>query len=94
MCDGWLKDPAILKRINVHCVSVFQICFYFSVPYFPLHLFAAFVTQMSVYDYIYMNMVSMIVMNVFVNVCAGFHQITLIKDNDDTVLLMIVCPFV
>lgn len=31
---------------------------------------------------------------VCVNVCAGFRQITLIKDTDDTVLLMIVCPFV
>lgn len=41
-----------------------------------------------------MNTVTMIVMNVCVNVCAGFRQITLIKDTDDTVLLMIVCPFV
>lgn len=49
---------------------------------------------MSVYDYIYMNMVTMIVMNVCVNVRAGFRQITLIKDTVDTVLLMMVCPFV
>lgn len=54
----------------------------------------SFVIQTSVYDRIYMNTVTMIVMSVCVNVCAGFRQITLIKDTDDTVLLMIVCPFV
>lgn len=56
-------------------------------------MFAAsfFIIQMYVhdpYDMIYMNMVAMIV------VSADFHQITFIKDTDNTVLLMIVCPFV
>lgn len=34
------------------CVREREICFDFSVPYFPLHLFAAslFISQMSVYD--------------------------------------------
>lgn len=58
------EDPAILKRIRCVSVCVCQICLLISL----VHLFAAslFVFQMSVYDLIYMNMVTMIVMCVSV----------------------------